>query len=230
MKKGLGALLVVAGMALGSLLTMALNPIGAASALVSSGSSNTHESLLQQALDTLVGKGTITQSQANAVQNQLHTEEQQHPGMHPFGPMDGPGFDHAFAMGRDSMQQLTTLLKIDPQTLFEDLRDGKSIADIAKAQGVSLSEVEKTLTDAANAQIDNAVKNGWMTSQQAADLKAKLPSQIESAVNAKFPAGGMGFGFGHPGGHWAGPGPSAPAPNGKAPTTTAPKAPTTTTH
>ena len=236
MKKGLGALLVVVGMALGSLMTMALNPIGAASALVGSGSSNTHESLLTQALDTLVGKGTITQSQANAVQNQMHAEEKQHPNSHfGGGPRMDPAFGHAFAMGRDSMQQITTLLKVTPEQLFQDLRGGKSIADIAQQQGVSLSTVEKAMTDAASAQIDNAVKSGWMTSQQAAAAKAKLPSEIDTAVHAKLPAGGLGMPFAHAGGHWMGPGSATPAPNGKAPattapSTTAPKAPTTTTH
>ena len=46
---------------------------------------SSHESILQQALDTLVGKGTITKTQADAVKNQVHTlEKQRAKGLRPF--------------------------------------------------------------------------------------------------------------------------------------------------
>jgi polyhydroxyalkanoate synthesis regulator phasin len=223
MKKSLAAMLVASGMVLGSLLTMVLNPIGAASALVGSGSSSAHESIIQQALDTLVGKGTITKGQAQAVQNQVHSLEQQHhKDFHGFGPAAMGGFGHSFGMGRDSFQQIMSLLKIDPQTLFQDLASGKSIADIAASKGVPLSSVEQAMITAANQQIDQAVKNGWMTAAQAATAKAKVPSEVDKAVHATMPAG---FGMGPNGHTFHMVPPGAPAPTPPAP----PKGTTSTT-
>jgi hypothetical protein len=187
-----------------------LNPIGAASALVgaSSSTSGTHESVLQQALDTLVGKGTITQTQANAVTNQVHSLEQQHP--HGFGP----GMRSFGAMGAGLMgdfKDLTTLLKTDPKTLFQDIRSGKSIADIAKANGVNLTTVEQALIKDATDGLNQAVKNGWLTQAKATALESKLSSEIATMVNQKYDFGalGMGRGFAHPG--FAPGGPGAPA-------------------
>ena len=222
MKKGPAALLVVLGMALGSVLTTVLNPIGAASALVgaSSPSSGAHVSILQQALDTLVGKGTITKSQADAVKNQVHSLEQQHP--HPFaGPM-GRGFHLPGALGGD-LQQVFAQLKTDPQALFSELRAGKTIAQIAQEKGVDVAKLEQDMVTAADQGIDQAVKNGWMTSAQGATLKAKVPTQVHDLLNRKWNQGfGMMPGFmGH--GHGLGPS-TAPA----APGTTAPKGSTTT--
>jgi hypothetical protein len=230
MKKGVGAGLVVLGMVIGSVLTMVLNPIGAASALVGASSTpgSSHESILQQALDTLVGNKTITQAQANAVTNQVHSLEQKEP--HHFRMHEGFG---PMGVGPASMKQLVTLLKIDPQTLLTELRSGKSIADIAKEKGVDLATIEKALVTSADQAIDQAVAHGWLTSAQATSLKAKAPSEIDQLVNRK---GGFFFGPGRRGmlgGPMGGPmtGPSTapftpPAPG--APGNPTPKVPTTT--
>jgi ribosomal protein S20 len=224
MKKGPAALLVVIGMAIGSLLTTVLNPIGAASALVgaSSPSTGAHQSILQQALDTLVGKGTITKSQADAVKNQVHSLEQQHP--HPFaGPM-GHGFGAVGPLGGD-LKPVFDALKTDPRALFTELRAGKTIAQIAQEKGVDVAKLEKDMVAAADKGIDQAVTNGWMSSSQAATLKAKVPTQVHDLLNRKWDQGfGMmpGF-FGH--GHGQGP-TTAPAAPGA---TTPPKGTTTTT-
>ena len=62
MRKSFTAVVLVVGMALGSALTLVLNPVGAASALVGATERRgSHQTILQQALDTLVGKGTLTQ-------------------------------------------------------------------------------------------------------------------------------------------------------------------------
>ena len=130
-------------------------------------------------------------------------------------------------MGHDVMGDLTaltTLLKTDPQTLFNDIRSGQSIADIAKAKGVDLKTVEQTLVADATKELNQAVTNGWLTKAQATDLESKLPSEIDKTVNQKFTMGafGMGFGHGHPGfkpGSFPG-APGTPAKPGAGSTTT----------
>ena len=246
MKKGLAAILVVAGMVIGSALTLVLSPVGAAGALVGAvGAPNSgHESLLQQALDTLVGNGTITQKQAGAVTNQVQTLEKQHPqGLHRFGGPGGHGGFAALGPGLDPIGALATKLKTDPQTLMGELRSGKSIADVAKEKGVDLKSLEASLVADAQTQLDQAVKNGWLTQQQADTLKSKLAGEIDELVNRKWDQafgwhGGPGFGPAAPGLPGSGTtvplGPSAPTPatppSTSAPSTTAPSttAPSTT--
>ncbi len=220
MKKGLAALLVVFGMALGSVLTAVLNPIGAASALVGASSSTvgSHESVLQQALDTLVGKGTITKSQADAVKNQVHSLEQQRAKSfgenHPFPAFGGP-----MGMPHGALEQLFSKLGSDPKALFDELKSGKTLADIAKEKGIDVASMKSQVIAEATKGIDTAVKNGWMTAAQAADLKAKLPGQIDDLLNRKWNQGFGMPGMPMPGFHGHGP-TTAPAAPGKGSTTT----------
>ncbi len=241
MKKVTGGLLVVVGMVIGSVFTLALSPAGAASALVGAAAppSGSHQSLLGQALDTLVGKGTISQSQADAVKNQVDTLEKQHPhgrggpGRGGFGPM---------SLGHDPLGQLATLLHTDRQTLMSDLAAGQSIADVATAHGVDPGSVVKSLVAKAEDGLTDAVSRGWLTQAQADAIEAKLPDQIQAMVDQKW--GGMGHGPGlglfGPGGAMTPPAtPATPAtppstapgagspPVSSAPSTTAP--PSTTT-
>jgi hypothetical protein len=191
MKKGSAAILVVFGMALGALLTTVLNPIGAASALVGASSSG-HESILQQALDTLVGKGTITKQQADAVQNQVHSLEQQHAkdfGAHHMRPFfGGPAL-----APHGAFEQLFSALKTDPKALFDELRAGKTIAQVAKEKGVDVARLRQQLITTANDGIDRAVKSGWMSSDVAAKAKAKVASEVDELLNRSWDQGFFGL-------------------------------------
>jgi hypothetical protein len=192
MKKGPAAILVVLGMVLGSVLTTVLNPIGAASALVGASSSG-HETILQQALDTLVGKGTITKPQADAVQNQVHSLEQQHEkdfGAHHLGPFLGGPAMGAMGMGpHGAFEQLFSALKTDPKALFDELKSGKTIAQIAKEKGIDVAQLRQQLITTANNGIDQAVKSGWMSAAEAAKLKAKVAGDVDQMLNRSWNQG-----------------------------------------
>jgi len=239
MKKGLAAIILVVGMTMGSALTMVLNPVGAANALVGNSSTSTsgHQNILQQALSTLVGNGTITQKQSDAVTQQVQNLQKQHPRPSFRGGMRGMGPGLAM-LGRDGMTQLATLLKTDPKTLLADLQGGKSIADVAKANGVNIDTVIATLEKDANTHIQEQVTDGHLTQDQATKIENGLATMITRLVNQSFSGFGFGFGFGGP----MGPGgPNAPAgqpatpptpgatPTTVAPTSTAPSAASTTT-
>jgi len=215
MKKGPAAILVVLGMVLGSVLTTVLNPIGAASALVGASSSG-HESVLQQALDTLVGKGTITKSQADAVQNQVHSLEQQHAKDHPLGfggRHMGPFLGGPAMAPHGAFEQLFSALKTDPKALFDELRSGKTIAQIAKEKGVDVAQLRQQLITTADNGIDQAVKSGWMSAADAAKAKAKVAGDVDEMLNRSW---NQGFGLPMHGG----PGAPAAKPGGTTTTTT----------
>ncbi len=224
MKKSLAALLVVVGMTLGSALTLVLNPVGAANALAGSSSTSTsHQNILQQALSTLVGNGTITQKQSDAVSQQVQNlhDKQPHPAfgrMGPMGPMGGLG-----VLGRDGITQLATLLKTTPQALMTDLRSGKTIAQIAQANGVDVNTLIATLENDAKTEIQKQVTAGHLTQDQATKIESGLATMITNLVNGTLPHGfGFGFGPGGPGAPAAPAGPSVTPPTAPSPTTTVP--------
>jgi hypothetical protein len=244
MKKSLAALLLVVGMTLGSALTMVLNPVGAANALAgTSSTSSSHQNILQQALSTLVGNGTITQKQSDAVNQQVENLRKQHP--HPgFAGMGRPGGMGGLAMlGRDGLTHLATLLKTTPQALMADLKAGKTIAQIAQANGVDVTTLIATLDNDAKTEIQKQVTAGHLTQDQATKIENGLATMITDLVNGTMPH--FGFGFGRPGpGAGAGaatipsltppappttPTTAAPAPTTAAPSTTAPSTTTTAT-
>ena len=65
------------------------------------------------------------------------------------------------------------------EELGKQLRAGKSIADIAKAQGKSLADVRTALKGAAKARLDQAVKDGKLTQEQADKLRAHVNDGID---------------------------------------------------
>ena len=141
----------------------------------------------KSALDPLVADGTITQAQDDKVLGALDAA-------HPKGP-DG---DHGFGMGPGlgaDFDSIASALGVTTDQLKTDLKDGKSLADIATAQGVDIAKVEQAITDAATARLDDAVKSGKLTQDQADKIKAGLADHIGDLVNGKLPFGGAG-GFG----------------------------------
>ncbi len=102
------------------------------------------------------------------------------PGVRGFGGPGGPLDDVAKALG------------ISTEKLFEQLRDGKSIADIAKAEGKSLADVKKTLRASAEKRLDKAVEDGDLTRKQADEILEHMKDHVDRL--------GDGMPFGPPGG------------------------------
>jgi hypothetical protein len=96
------------------------------------------------------------------------------------GPGDpgGPGF----GFGLDDLSTAAKVLGITEDQLRTKLRDGDTIADIAKAQKVDVDDVVAALVKAANAQIDERVRAGDLDADRAAELKTRLEEAIRSFV------------------------------------------------
>jgi transposase-like protein len=88
------------------------------------------------------------------------------PGM-PGGPKGGMISDLADALG------------LSTDKLFEQLRSGKSIADVAKAQGKSLDSVRSSVRAATKTRLDKAVKNEDLTQKQADRMLAGLDEALK---------------------------------------------------
>ncbi len=172
MRKWFTVATLVVGMALGSVLTMALNPVGAASALVGAtpAAKGSHQNVLQQALSTLVGNGTITQSQSNAIQGQVQTDQ------HAFWATRPP-------LGRNDWTRVASLIGVDVATLRTDLRSGQTLAQVASAKGINPTTVASQLIAALDNGIDNQVKIHHFTPATAAIMKANLPARVNTFLN-----------------------------------------------
>jgi hypothetical protein len=81
-------------------------------------------------------------------------------------------------------------------------RDGKSLAEIAEAEGKSVDGLEQAILDGAKSALDEAVANERLTQGHADEIYQRLQSVIDELVNGTFPAprgDRFGPGFGPPG-------------------------------
>jgi hypothetical protein len=153
---------------------------------------------LADRLDQLVKQGTLTRAQANAILK--HAKE--HGGAFPFGEFDGhlggPGHfgfrHHGFGprpflppgpMG-GPLAGAAKYLGVSESDLMGDLRSGKTLAAIAKANGRSVSGLESALIAPAKAHLAAAVKAGHLTKAQEKRLLAMLTRGIDSFVTHGF--------------------------------------------
>ena len=191
---------------------------------------------LENQVDAQVTAGTLTQEQADAIKKRIED------GTQPIFGGGGPGFGGGVAgrrghggMGRHGfggaraglgrmagIDDLSTFLGLKPADLRTQLQSGKSLADIAKAQGKTVADLEAAITTAVTKRLDAAVTAGKLTKDQETKILAGLATHLDDFVNGVHTARG---GFGHHGG-WKGhdrsgegspPAPPAPAPADWAP-------------
>ncbi|MCA1678930.1 MAG: hypothetical protein LC777_08295, partial [Actinobacteria bacterium] len=117
-------------------------------------------------LDQAVKDGLLTQKQANAIKAQRKQDGRVLGG--PFGGHGPPGFGPGARGGAGLhhkgghmlFDDLAKALGLTQAKLFEQLRAGKSVADVAKSQGKSLDDVRSAVKAAAKTRADKAVKDG----------------------------------------------------------------------
>ena len=152
---------------------------------------------VQEALEELVTEGVLTQEQADAVVTRILEKRPERPGPHGHGrggPHDVPAAAEA--------------LGLTGSELNEELRAGKSIAQVAQERGVDVQVVIDARVTAHTERIDEAVAEGRLTEEQAAEKKAALAERVTEMVNTVPPAGG--WRRGGPKGPGAERGPDAP--------------------
>jgi hypothetical protein len=88
----------------------------------------------------------------------------------------------------DLTKAASDYLGMDAKTLATQLREGKSVADIANAlkPAKDAAGLIALLTNAANTKVDQAVTDKKLTADQATTLKTKIAAEITSFVNRSF--------------------------------------------
>src|SRR3954447_5700494 len=179
---------------------------------------------LENQVDAQVTAGTLSKEQGDAIKKRIEDGTQPifgGPGFGggPRGRFPGGGF--GFRLGGPGLmggiEDVATYLGLKPADLATQLRSGKSLADIAKAQGKTVDGLKTAITEGATKQLDAAVTAGKLEKEQETKLLAALSSHLDDLVNgtgkmgfgvrpafgggphSHFPGRGFGFGFARPG-------------------------------
>lgn len=147
---------------------------------------------LANRVDAAVAAGQITKAQGDAMKARIATGEVPLVGV---GPGAGPnghgpnGHGHHFA----DLDAAASYLGVTEAALRTSLRDGSTLAEIAKAKGKSVDGLKDALVAAAKADLAQAVKDGRVTEAMQTEILADLSDRIDDLVNGDFgPRGGHG--------------------------------------
>ena len=198
---GAAALLVGLGAAGAIAATKALSPSDGSKAVIDDAAGQlgvTPEALsgaLKKALanrvDAAVAAGRLTKDQGASLKQRIESGD--YPliwpgalgGMHP----RGFGFGH---VGHGGLAAAASYLGISEQELATQLSSGKTLAQVATANGKSASGLVDAMVADAQKGLDQAVADGKLTKDQAAKIEADLRDHVTAFVN------------GQGGDHWAG--------------------------
>lgn len=150
-------------------------------------------------IDAAVARGDLTKEEGDRLKERVRSGDTAGilPRLDGFGRgpwFFGPGlFGHGPLGGRtDLLGTAADYLGLTRAELREATAGGKSLAQVAKDKGKSVDGLKKALRDAVGKNLDQAVKNGDLTKEQAARLKEAWSSQIDRFVDGT----GLGRGFG----------------------------------
>ncbi len=115
------------------------------------------------------------------------------------GPAAGGG-------GPPGAAAIATYLGLTSDQVRTDLESGETLAQIATAQGKTVSGLEAAIVADATTNLDAAVGAGQISSAQEATMLANLKAHVDDMVNSTGPPAGAKGGPGGPGGPGGGPG------------------------
>lgn len=163
-----GSALAVA-VGISALGVAAIDPVGAVSAAVT-GKAHAHPGPLEQTLDDLVGKGTITQSQADAVTSEVQAKREE-------------GWARRPRLGKQLLTSVAEQLGMDPKALLTELKSGKSVADVAHEKSVDPQTIIDKIVSTLDGQVDARVAAHKMDQAKADVMKQNLPARVTEFVN-----------------------------------------------
>jgi hypothetical protein len=151
---------------------------------------------LKNRVDAAVKDGRLTKAQGDRLKQAIDKGDAPLLGLgrgrldrdqHGFGFRGKGGFGHHNPF-RAGFESAAKYLGLTEAKLLEQLRDGKTLAQVAKAQGKSVDGLVNAMTKDAEAKIDQAVKNGKLTEAQGTELENGLEKRVTDLVNGRFPA------------------------------------------
>ena len=152
---------------------------------------------VKAALAGLVSDGTLTQEQADAVAERLRKAGVKGPAdsrgpHHLRGPQlpHGPHLDAIPGALKAGLETAAKALGLTETQLRQALRDGDTLAQVAKEHGVAVNTLVDALVTAATERIDAAVADGGLSTARADKIKADLRERITELVTEGHPTRG----------------------------------------
>ena len=135
---------------------------------------------IAEALQGLVGDGTLTRAQVDAVVDALSEARpdrgEGREGRHRGGPGRGLGEGGA---------DLAGILGLEPSAVREAISSGQTIADLAAEQGVDIQVIVDAIVDAAETRVNGAVESGRIDQDKADEILANAEQHAEDLVNGE---------------------------------------------
>lgn len=133
----------------------------------------------REQLNSAVGTGKLTQAQADQNYQGFASQVDSIIGGHGSADSntDGPNIKGA------AFTAVEHLLGISENDLFDQLKAGKSLAQIAQAHNVTVAQLKAVIQPAIRAELDNAVKAGNMTQAQADKTYQDTLSRLDALIN-----------------------------------------------
>jgi hypothetical protein len=157
----------------------------------SSALSDALKQAMENRIDAAVAAGRITKAEGDALKQRLESEDFPLLAGPGFGPHVGPG--HGFP----HLAAAASFLGLSEAALQTQLADGKTLADVAKAQGKTVAGLVAALVADEKKELDAAVADGRLTRAQADELLANAEQRFTDLVNGTLPERGP-HGFGGP--------------------------------
>ena len=133
-------------------------------------------------IEDAVDAGNISEEQADALVERLETSD--FPLLGP-GPWSHGGFLHhgAPGIGGNLFESAAEYLELTEEQLHNRISNGRSLADIAEAEGKPADGLVDALVDAQETVLDEAVDDGRLTESQAGAIRENLRERIQFFVD-----------------------------------------------
>ncbi len=137
-----------------------------------------------QTVDDLLANGKITQAQADKLKNAINSGKD-------FGlgrlleRRENVRERVATAIRREIGKSAADAIGISVGDLRNELKDGKSIADVAPEHNVSLDTVKSKITSDVKSKLDKAVANGKITQTREDQMLQRLADNLDTILNKK---------------------------------------------
>lgn len=165
------------------------------------------ETIDKQAQDGRLTADQATQRKQNLEQNGTDGWFGFGKGFDGRGGFEGKGPRGGFPVGNAYTQGVAKALGLSVEELPAQLKAGKTVANLATEKNVAADKIKSEVVATVTAAVDQAVKDGKLTAEQATKIKEQLSG---TAADQFLRQGGFGMHGGPSGGRGRGPAPSGP--------------------
>ena len=92
---------------------------------------------------------------------------------------------HGMKGFKESQTKLLAFLKMDEAAFRAAMKEGKTLAAIAKEQGVSEQSLQNFLTEQMTQRLDEGVKAGKLPAEKAEKMKENMEQRVDNMINGK---------------------------------------------